>query len=77
MTAQELKTLIERVASWPEAAQQELAQVAREIEADIGETYTATPEELEGIDRGLRAADQNRFATDEQVEAVFARHRLA
>lgn len=77
MTARELKTLIERVETWPEAAQEELAQIAREIEAEIGETYAATPGELEGIDRGLRAAAESRFATDEQVEAVFARHRLA
>lgn len=39
--------------------------------------YHATPEELSGIDRGLKAAREGRFATDEEVEAVFARHRRA
>jgi hypothetical protein len=36
-----------------------------------------TASELAGIDRGLRAADEGRFATDEQVEAALARLRDA
>jgi hypothetical protein len=39
--------------------------------------YEPTPEELAGIDRGLRAAADGRFATDQQVEAVFAKFRGA
>jgi hypothetical protein len=39
--------------------------------------YEPTPEELAGIDRGLRAAAESRFATDQQVEAVFAKFRDA
>jgi len=37
--------------------------------------YNPTPEELAGIDRGLRAAAEGRFATDKKVEAVFAKFR--
>jgi predicted transcriptional regulator len=43
----------------------------------LKDTYEATPEELEAIDRGLRDAAQGRFATREQVEAVFAKYRKA
>ena len=32
----------------------------------------ATPEELEGIDRGVRASREGRFATDKEVEEVLA-----
>ena len=39
--------------------------------------YHATPAELAGIDRGVKAAREGRFATDEQVEAVIAKHRPA
>jgi predicted transcriptional regulator len=39
--------------------------------------YRATPEELAGIDRGLKAAREGRFATDEQIEALFKKHRPA
>lgn len=65
-----------RVETWPEEAQEELAAIALEIDARLkGGLYQATPEELAGIDRGLRAADEGRFATDEEVAAVFAKHR--
>jgi predicted transcriptional regulator len=68
--------LLRRVQSWPENAQQELAQVALEIEAEIGRgEYQPTPAELAGIDRGLSDVAQRRFVSKEDVEAVFAKHR--
>jgi hypothetical protein len=70
-----LKNILERAETWPEAAQDELADIALEIEAELSGTYDATPEELEAIDRGLRDMAEGRFATEEQVEAVFAKYR--
>ena len=70
-----LKDIIERVETWPPAAQDELAQIALEIEAELSGEYVATPEELEAIDRGLRDAAEGRFATEEEVAAVFAKYR--
>jgi len=76
MTAKALKEAMQRVESWPEEAQEELAQIALEIDAGLkGGTYKATAEELAGIDRGLKAAREGRFATDEEVAAVLAKHR--
>jgi hypothetical protein len=40
-----------------------------------GATYRAAPDELVGIDGGLKAAREGRFATAAEVEAVFAKHR--
>jgi predicted transcriptional regulator len=78
MTVRALKEVMQRVETWPEAAQEELADIALEIEAELkGGVYHASPEELAGIDRGLKAAREGRFATDEQVGAVFAKHRQA
>jgi hypothetical protein len=37
--------------------------------------YRATKEELAGIDRGLREANKGKFASDAEVEAVFAKSR--
>jgi predicted transcriptional regulator len=34
-----------------------------------------TPEELAGIDRGLRDAAEGRFATDQQIETMFEKFR--
>ncbi|MHB8885977.1 MAG: hypothetical protein ACYC5H_13050 [Methylovirgula sp.] len=76
MTAKALKDVMERVESWPKEAQEELAEIAREMEAGLqGGTYHASVEELAGIDRGLKAAGEGKFVTDQAVEAVFAKHR--
>jgi predicted transcriptional regulator len=76
MTAKALQEAMQRVESWPEDAQEELAEIAFEIDAALrGEMYRATPEELEGIDRGLKAANEGRLATDQEVAAVIAKHR--
>jgi predicted transcriptional regulator len=76
MKTKDFKNLLERIETWPEAAQDELIEIAQEIEAELkGGVYHATPEELAGIDRGLRAANERRFATDEQVEEAFTKFR--
>ena len=78
MTAKILKEAMQRAESWPQEAQEELAELACEIDARLkGRKYHATPDELAGIDRGLTAAREGRFASDEEVEAVFAKHRRA
>lgn len=72
MAAKVLKEALERVETWPVEAQEELAEIACEIEAGLkGDTYRATSPELAGIDRGLKAAREGRFAPDEQVEAAL------
>jgi predicted transcriptional regulator len=78
MTAKKLKDVLEIVEAWPEAAQAELAELALEIDAGLGTgKYHATPEELPGIERGLKAAREGRLATDEQIEQLFKKHRPA
>jgi predicted transcriptional regulator len=78
MTAKALKNVLLRVEAWPEAAQEELAAIAEEIDAGLaGGAYHATPDELDGIDRGLKAARDGRFAREEDVAAVFVKHRRA
>jgi hypothetical protein len=78
MTVKALKESIRRAETWPDEAQEELAGIAMEIDATLkGGPYNATPEELKAIDRGLKAAREGRFASDEEVEAVFAKRRRA
>jgi hypothetical protein len=78
MTAKTLKDVLELVETWPEEAQAELAQIALEIDAGLGDgKYQATPAELVGIDRGLTAAREGRFASDDQVSRVLGKHRPA
>lgn len=76
MTAKALKEALRRVETWPDHAQDMLAELALEIDLELREgKYHATPAELAGIDRGLKAAAEGRFATEEEVEAVIAKHR--
>ena len=78
MTAKILKDVLQRAEKWPEEAQTELAQIALEIDAGLAQgAYHATPAELAGIDRGLQAAQEGRFATDAQVTKTFQKHRPA
>jgi len=71
----DVKHVLERVAYWPEDDQDELTQVALEIEARRSGVYHATPEELQAIDEALAAVARGKIASDEEVEAVFAKHR--
>lgn len=72
----ELQQVFKRAQRWPEEAQEELAEIALEIDASLKSgKYHATPEELAGIDRGMKAAREGRFATNEQIKAVFAKRR--
>ena len=76
MKTKELKNLSERAETWPEQAQDELVQIGREIEAEIGRgVYRLSEDERKGIERGLAAMREGRFASDEQVAAIFRKAR--
>lgn len=78
MKTKRLTQALERVEDWPAHAQDELAAIARDIDAGLKDgVYHPTPHELEGIDRGLRDAEQSRFATDDEVKGAFAKFRGA
>jgi predicted transcriptional regulator len=78
MTTKILEDVMQLAESWPESAQRELADYAREIEAGLASgVYRPTPEELAGIRRGLKAADEGRFASAEEVERVLGKLRPA
>jgi predicted transcriptional regulator len=73
----ELRTMLARVERWPEEDQEELAQIALEIEARRHGVYHATADELRAIDEALAAVERGEVASDEEVEAVFAKYRRA
>jgi hypothetical protein len=72
MTKDQVTAVLQRVPTWPEDRQQELAELALEIEAELaGDDYEATPDELTAIDEGLAGE----AASDEEVKAAFASFR--
>lgn len=70
-----LKKVLTRAESWSEQDREELAQVALEIEARRHGVYHASADELRAIDEALAAVSKGEIASDEEVEAVFAKYR--
>lgn len=65
-----LSDILQTAENWPTEAQEELAQIAREIDAAVkGERYFASEEELRAIDDGRRSG----IASDAEVVALWKR----
>jgi predicted transcriptional regulator len=69
------KRLLEEVETWPPEDQEELAEYAREIRGRRTGVYRLSEEERAGIERGLEDMRAGRFATDEEIAAIFRRAR--
>lgn len=74
-----LEAVVERAATLPEEAQAELAsvmaEVIDEIETRRGGPRRLSEDERAGIERGLEAMRQGRFATEERVAALLRKAR--
>jgi len=73
--AKKLDTLLQRAETWPEEAQAELAQFMIETEVKHFGVYRLSDEERKAVREGLEEARQGKFASDEEVKAVFDRYR--
>ena len=71
------KTLFERVQSWPEEDQEELAEIAREIEARRSGVYQLSDDERTAVRAGLEAARRGEFASEEEIDQFYQLHRRA
>jgi hypothetical protein len=71
-----LKEVLDRAQKWPEHKQLELAEIVEEIDREVAEgVYYPTAEELRAILEAQAAVRRGEIATDEEVEAVFAKNR--
>jgi hypothetical protein len=70
-----LSDLFERAESWPQAAKDELLRVASEIEKEKVGVYVVNEAEREAIDAGLQDVKNDRFASDVEMEILFAKCR--
>lgn len=76
MTEADLKQLLKRVQTWPEAAQDELVSLANQIESELrSNDYVATQEELQILDAAIASIDAGEIASEREVEAAFAKFR--
>src|SRR5438132_988258 len=73
MTKDRVKAVLDRVLTWPESDQAELAEYVEQIESRHRSEYEPTAEELRAIDD----ADRSGVATEEEVGAAFRAFRSA
>ena len=71
------RKILDRVASWPQEDQDELAEVAADIEARRTGAYRLTGDERRAVEQGLSDARAGRFATDQEIDAIFKKARSA
>lgn len=64
----ETKTLLEQVQAWPEEDQEELAQLAREIESRRPGVYRLSDDERAAVRAGMDAARRGDFVPDDEME---------
>jgi len=66
--------LLERVQSWPEEDQEELAEIAREIESRRSGVFRLSDEERTAVRAGMNDARNGNFASDAEMEAFYRLH---
>ena len=75
MTKKDLESLLNRVRNWPKALQEKAADVLLEIEALGSGPYVLSDDERRGVERGLEDVRLERFASDAEIEVLFARYK--
>ncbi len=73
MTRDQIAAVLEKVRSWPEQDQEELAELAREIEARRGGVYQLTDEERAAIEKARKTA----VVPDDEVAAFWKARGIA
>jgi hypothetical protein len=73
MNKKQIDAVLESVRSWPREDQQELVELAREIEARRTGVYTLTDDER----RALETARRSRLVDDDEVAAYWKQRGIA
>lgn len=72
-----VKEILRQVESWPEEDQEELAEVARVIEARRTGVYRLSDDERAAVREGMAAARRGEFVPDDEMERFYQLHRNA
>jgi predicted transcriptional regulator len=71
MTKEQIQAVLENVRSGPQEDQEELAEIAREIEARRKGVYVMNDEEREAVREGLAQARRGEFVPDDEMDAFW------
>jgi hypothetical protein len=72
-----VQEILRQVEGWPEEDQQELAEVARVIEARRTGVYRLSDEERVAVRTGMDAARRGDFVPDDEMEKFYQLHLSA
>jgi hypothetical protein len=70
---QTAKEVLDRLSAWPAEDVEELAEIAREIEARRTGVYKLTPSEEEAIREGLAELERGEWSSEEAMRAFWVR----
>jgi hypothetical protein len=73
MTKEQIHAVLENVCSWPQEDQEELAEIARQIEARRKGVYVMNDEERAAVREGLEQARRDEFVSDEEMDTFWAK----
>ena len=77
MTKTQIKAILDRVRTWPEDRQADLARIALHIEAQEARAgCPRTKKRKAAIAEGLAQAKQRKFASDARVKATWRKFGL-
>jgi predicted transcriptional regulator len=71
MTKEQISAVLESVCSWPAEDQEELIELARQIQARRTGVYVMTDEEQVAVREGLEQARRGEFVSGEQMDAFW------
>ena len=71
-----LEQAVDTVRVLPDAMQDELAHILLQLVGVDQPGIGLSPEEDAALDESLAEAERGEFATDEEIRAIWAKHRL-
>jgi predicted transcriptional regulator len=74
MTKEQINAVLESVRSWPQQDQEELVELAREIEARRSGVYVMSDEERVAVQEGLDQARRGEFVPDDEMTAFWKKY---
>ena len=75
MSKKDIDAVIDRVRSWPLERQEDAAYMLLQMEANGTAVYHLSEEERTDIEEALEEVARGEAASDQEVEAVFAKYR--
>lgn len=75
MTKEQIEAVLERVQSWPRARQEDAVSLLLAMEEQDTTPFILSEEDEADIEAALEDIEQGRFASEEEVEAIFSQYR--